>query len=227
MTYIAKALEVKKVLSDGSVRIRAEKGLNFPNNNQDIPILTEKDLKDLEFIAKNADIIGISFVRKSDDIVLLHEELIKILGEKEFKNKVIMAKIETVKGVNTLPEIIVEGASKTPFTIMIARGDLAVEAGYIRLAELQEEILWICEAAQIPVIWATEVLATMVKTGIPTRAEITDAAMGGRTDCIMMNKGEFIVDAVKMLDEILVKMASHMYKKTPLLRALNIAKLDN
>lgn len=80
MTYIAKALEVKKVLSDGSVRIRAEKGLNFPNNNQDIPILTEKDLKDLEFIAKNADIIGISFVRKSDDIVLLHEELIKILG---------------------------------------------------------------------------------------------------------------------------------------------------
>lgn len=102
-----------------------------------------------------------------------------------------------------------------------------MEAGYIRLAELQEEILWICEAAQIPVIWATEVLATMVKTGIPTRAEITDAAMGGRADCIMMNKGEFIVDAVKMLDEILVKMASHMYKKTPLLRALNIAKLDN
>lgn len=227
MTYVAKALEVKKVLSDGSVRIRAEKGLNFPNNNQDIPILTEKDLKDLEFIAKNADIIGISFVRKSDDIVLLHEELIKILGEKEFKNKVIMAKIETVKGVKTLPEIIVEGASKTPFTIMIARVDLAVEAGYIRLAELQEEILWICEAAQIPVIWATEVLATMVKTGIPTRAEITDAAMGGRADCIMMNKGEFIVDAVKMLNEILVKMASHMYKKTPLLRALNIAKLDN
>lgn len=107
---------------------------------------------------------------------------------------------------------------------MIARGDLAVEEGYFRLAELQEEILWICEAAQVPVIWATQVLDSMIRTRIPTRAEITDAAMGGRAECVMLNKGEFLLEGLSALNDILVRMQEHQYKKTPKLRALNIAK---
>jgi len=67
--------------------------------------------------------------------------------------------------------------------IMIARVDLAVECGYQRLAEVQEEVLWICEAAHIPAIWATQVLETMAKRGVPSRSEITDAAMGERAEC--------------------------------------------
>jgi len=66
---------------------------------------------------------------------------------------------------------------------MIARGDLAVECGYERLAEVQEEILWLCEAAHIPVIWATQGLESLAKSGLPSRAEITDAAMGERAEC--------------------------------------------
>jgi pyruvate kinase len=57
--------------------------------------------------------------------------------------------------------------------VMIARGDLAVECGFERLAEVQEEILWICEAAHVPVIWATQVLENVAKAGMPSRAEIT------------------------------------------------------
>lgn len=79
---------------------------------------------------------------------------------------------------------------------MIARGDLAVECGYERMAEVQEEILWICEAAHLPVIWATQVLESLAKKSQPSRAEITDAAMGERPECVMLNKGPHIAAAV-------------------------------
>jgi len=88
---------------------------------------------------------------------------------------------------------------------------------------LQEEILWICEAAHVPVIWATQVLENLVKHGIPSRAEITDAAMSERAECVMLNKGPFIVEAVAMLDDILTRMDAHQHKKSPQLRALSIA----
>ncbi|MFR0063290.1 MAG: pyruvate kinase, partial [Megasphaera micronuciformis] len=166
--------------------------------------------------------IGYSFVRNGDDIELLQRELKKRLGKKS-SSIAIIAKIETKESVANLPQIIVKAASKQPFGVMIARGDLAVEAGYHRLSELQEEILWICEAAHVPVIWATQVLETLVKTGLPTRAEITDAAMGERAECVMLNKGPHIVKAVSILSDILGRMNEHQRKKAPQLRALSIA----
>jgi pyruvate kinase len=105
--------------------------------------------------------------------------------------------------------------------VMIARGDLAVECGYERLAEVQEEILWAAEAAHMPVIWATQVLETLAKTGLPTRAEITDAAMGERAECVMLNKGPHIAEAMYTLNDILHRMQGHQDKKHPLLRALH------
>lgn len=108
----------------------------------------------------------------------------------------------------------------------MARGDLAVETGYIRLAEVQREILWISEAADIPVVWGTEVLDNLIDEGVPTRSEITDAGEGAKAECVMLNKGDFIDRGVETLNEIFVKMKEHRYKKTPLLRALNIAKID-
>jgi pyruvate kinase len=86
--------------------------------------------------------------------------------------------------------------------VMIARGDLGVECGYQRLAEVQEEILWISEAAHLPVICATQVLESLAKTGIPSRSEITSAAMGERAECVMLNKGPYIVTAVQILDDM-------------------------
>jgi pyruvate kinase len=104
--------------------------------------------------------------------------------------------------------------------VMIARGDLPVECGYERLAELQEEILWLCGAAHVPVIWATQVLDRMARSGQPSRAEVTDAAMGVRAECVMLNKGPHILDAVTSLDDILRRMGAHHNKKTALMRPL-------
>jgi len=110
-----------------------------------------------------------------------------------------------------------------PVAVMIARGDLAVEAGWERLAELQEEILWLCEAAQIPAIWATQVLERTAKKGQPSRAEISDAALSQRADCVMLNKGPHILAAIRMLDNILRRMQGHQYKKTPRMRKLRFS----
>jgi pyruvate kinase len=106
---------------------------------------------------------------------------------------------------------------------MIARGDLAVECGYVRLAEVQEEILWLAEASHTPVIWATQVLERLAQDGMPSRAEITDAAMGERAECVMLNKGPYVVHAVRMLDEILRRMQTHQHKKSAMLRHLGLA----
>jgi pyruvate kinase len=104
--------------------------------------------------------------------------------------------------------------------VMIARGDLAVEAGYERLAEVQEEILWLCEAAHLPVIWATEVLDQLARTGQPSRAEVSDAAMAQQAECVMLNKGPHVDTAIVVLDDILRRMSGHQRKKTPQLRPL-------
>jgi pyruvate kinase len=75
----------------------------------------------------------------------------------------------------------------------------------------------------MPVIWATQVLERLAKEGIPSRAEITDAAMGERAECVMLNKGPYVLDAVRALDNILTRMQTHQRKKSAMLRHLHIA----
>ncbi|MEO0757527.1 MAG: pyruvate kinase [Cyanobacteria bacterium J06648_16] len=200
-------------------KLKADKGLNFPSRALKMSPLTAKDRQDLSFVVRHADIVGYSFVQNAIDIVLLQEEL-HSQGTRSPSELAIVAKIETPEAVHHLPELIVNAAGRQPFGVMIARGDLAVEIGYQRLAEMQEEILWICEAAHVPVIWATQVLENLVKTGTPSRAEMTDAAMSERAECVMLNKGPYITDAVKILDDVLTRMQAHQLKKTPQLRAL-------
>lgn len=212
-------LEVNHAQAKGE-KIRADKGINFPDTVLNLNPLTSKDLQDLDFIANHADIIGYSFVQQATDIELLQLELKTRLGSNSYQ-PAIVAKIETSAAVKNLPELIVRAAGKQPFGVMIARGDLAVEIGYQRLAEIQEEILWICQAAHVPVIWATQVLENLVKTRTPSRAEMTDAAMAERAECVMLNKGAYISEAIAILDDVLVRMETHQSKKTPQLRALN------
>jgi pyruvate kinase len=107
--------------------------------------------------------------------------------------------------------------------VMIARGDLAVEVGFERLAEVQEEILWMCEAAHVPVVWATQVLEHLTREGAPSRAEVSDAALGERAECVMLNKGPYLREAVRALDDILLRMGRHQEKKRPLLSHLGVA----
>jgi len=97
--------------------------------------------------------------------------------------------------------------------------DLAIELGSVRMAGIQEEILWLCEAAHIPVIWATQVFETLTKNGVTSRAGITDAAMAVRAECVMLNKGAYIQHAVTILSDVLQRMEAHQYKKISRLRA--------
>lgn len=218
-------LEVRKTKKK-SVRVKSEKGMNFPNHNFTFEELNEKDKTDIRFACEHADIIGCSFVNEGKDIELIQEHVEGVLGNNA-KNMALMAKIETVRATKNLPEIIFTAASKNPFSIMIARGDLAAESGYIDLAAFQQEILWISEAGDIPVVWATEVLDTLVSDGIPTRSEVTDAAEGTRADCVMLNKGDFILDGISMLNRIIERMEPLQYKKTPILGKLNFSNNSN
>ena len=196
--------------------LRQDKGLNFPDAELEINPLAPKDLRDLSSIAPLADLVGYSFVQRPDDIARLQGEL----AERGAGGVGLVAKIETRLAVRNLPELIVRGAGMQPFAIMIARGDLAVEVGYRRMAEIQEELLWLCEAAHVPVIWATQVLDNFVKKGVRHWAEMTDAAMAERAECVMLNKGPFAGEAVIMLDDLLGRMEGHQFKKTSRMRAL-------
>lgn len=134
----------------------------------------------------------------------------------------IVLKIETRRGFENLPAMLLEAMKSPRCAVMIARGDLAVECGFERMAEVQEEILWLCEAAHVPVIWATQVLETLAREGVPSRAEVTDAAMAHRAECVMLNKGPYIVQAVHVLDDILRRMRGHQFKKRAMLRELQL-----
>lgn len=211
-------LRITHALADGS-RLRGDKGINFPGSDLQLPAITAKDIEDLAFVSQHADIVALSFANTVTDIKTLKRELTQIGAGQP----AIVLKIETVKGFRNLPAMLLEAMSAPACGVMIARGDLAVEVGFDRLAEVQEEILWLCEAAHVPVIWATQVLENLAKTGAPTRAEITDAAMGRRAECVMLNKGPHIIEAVKILDNILRRMQGHHFKKQSMLRELSLA----
>ncbi|XVF10036.1 hypothetical protein REPUB_Repub07fG0149200 [Reevesia pubescens] len=181
-------------------KLGSQKSINIPDSNIRFEGLTSKDLVDLEFVASHADMVGVSFVRDTRDIIVLRQELEK----RKLQNLGIVLKIETKSGFENLPLLLLEAMkSSNPLGVMIARGDLAVACGWERLADIQEEILSVSDAALIPVIWATQVLESLVKSGVPSRAEMTDVANGRRASCIMLNKGRHIVEAVSTLDNIL------------------------
>ena len=199
--------------------LRSDKGINLPESNLRVPALTPKDIDDLAFVVEHADMVALSFASSADDVELLQEHMTR-LGNRQ---PAIVLKIETRRGFEQLPDMLMAAMKMPCAGVMIARGDLAVECGFERLAEVQEEILWISEAAHVPVIWATQVLETLAKHGIASRAEITDAAMGHRAECVMLNKGPHIVTAVRMLDDILKRMQAHHAKKSSMLRELRVA----
>ncbi len=200
-------------------RLGSDKGINFPDTRLDLPALSAKDLEDLDFAARHADMVGLSFTNGPEDVRRLREELCARGGE----HVSVVAKIETKRGFGNLPAILMEALKFPACGVMIARGDLAVETGFERMAEVQEEILWVAESAHVPVIWATQVLEALTKRGHATRAEITDAAMGQAAECVMLNKGPHMSRAVRVLDNILQRMQGHHAKKRSMLRKLELA----
>ena len=211
--------EIRATISDvrrGGANLKAGKGINLPDSDLPLAALTPKDITDLSFVAHHADIVNFSFVRRVGDVRQLQAEL----ALRNADHLGIVLKIENAMAFENLPELLLTAMRSEVVGVMIARGDLAVEVGFERLAEVQEEIMWACEAAHIPVIWATQVLDSLARTGQASRAEVTDAAMAVRAECVMLNKGPHITDAIGVLDSILTRMQSHHQKKRSLLRRL-------
>lgn len=200
----------------GGCRLKPEKGVNFPDSDLGLAPLTQKDRTDLRVVADCADLVGYSFVSEPADIDLLEQAL----SETGPRPLGLILKLERPQAVSNLPRLIARASGKRPFGVMIARGDLAAEIGFERLAEVQEEILWVCEAASVPVVWATQVLDDLARTGVASRGEMTDAAMAARAECVMLNKGPAITVAIEVLDRLLARMDRNIVKKTPTLRPL-------
>lgn len=202
-------VRIVKARENGS-RLKAEKGINFPTLDMGLSGLTDKDREDLKFVAQYADIVNFSFVNTAADVEELLEQLEK-LGVKD-KLSVIL-KIETRFAYRNLVKILL-AAMKTRFVgVMIARGDLALEVGWKNMGKVQEEILSLCSAAHIPVVWATQVLEGLAKKGLPSRSEITDITSSLRAECVMLNKGPYINEAITLLDEMLRGMEKLHSKK--------------
>jgi pyruvate kinase len=194
-------IDVKIILArQKKEQIKPGSGINFPDSlvYLNVPTISEKEIQILSLIAPMVDLIGISYIHYPNDIRKLKGHLAKLTDRKIG----IIAKIETKAAMLALTKIILEGLNYDLFGVMIARGDLALEIGYQQLAKAQEGILEICRAAHIPVIWATDVLNRMNKKGTPLRTELTDAYMGLRADCIMINKGPYVPKSVKFIQQL-------------------------
>lgn len=207
----------------GMAKLRSEKGINLPESDLALSALTPKDIEDLTFVAKHADMVAMSFVQRPEDVDALLHELEKL----DASQLGIVLKIETKVAFSRLPDLLLSAMRHPPLAVMIARGDLGVEVGFERLSEVQEEILWLCEAAHVPVIWATQVLESLAKGGVPSRAEISDAAMSSRAECVMLNKGPYILETLRFLTDVIERIEEHHSKKTARLRELQVARRGN
>lgn len=201
-------------------RLKPEKGMNFPDTELTVQSLTDFDRSVIPFAQAYADTVGFSFIRQAAEVA----ELQKLLRRPDGKTLPLILKIETFEAVQHLPDLLLQGMAEPVFGVMIARGDLAVEIGFERLSEIQEEILWICEAAHVPVIWATQVLESLNKSGIATRSEATDAARAAHAECVMLNKGKHLLTVLATLRDILHRSGGHHLKKRYVFRPLNIAE---
>jgi len=201
-------------------RLRAERSINLPETALTLPALADKDLSDLASVAPWADAVELSFVQREEDILILHRALREI-GKEDLG---VVLKIEKQRAFDELPRLLLAAMRQRKCGVMIARGDLAVETGFEEMAEVQEEILRISEAAHVPTIWATQVLENLAKEGMLSRAEVSDAVMSARAEAVMLNKGPFIVEAIQTLDDILSRMKEHQSKKRALYPALDVSE---
>ncbi len=182
--------------------ISSRKGVNFPNVKLNIPAITEKDKKDIQFgVNKGFDIIALSFVKNPEDVKYA-KKLIKEAGG----DQPVFAKIEKHEAVECIDEII-----DVADGIMVARGDLGVEIEMEKVPIVQKEIIKKCNKAGKPVITATQMLTSMVSSPRPTRAEVSDVANAvlDGTDATMLSDettvGKYPVEAVKVMAKTILE----------------------
>ncbi len=210
-----------KVIVGGEIKSR--RGVNLPGAYLSISSITDKDKKDLEFGLKHkVDFIALSFVRRPSDILELREIL-----KKRKSSAGIIAKIETPEALENIDEII-----KLADGIMVARGDLAIEIPAEEVPLVQKMLIQKCHQAGKPVITATQMLESMIKSPVPTRAEVSDVANAilDGTDAIMLSEettlGDYPVEAVKMMRTIAERMERELSHRADKAESFNHGMAD-
>ena len=205
--------------------IKDNKGINVPNVKINLPAITPKDKKDIEFgIEQGIDFIAASFVRKASDVLAIRE----ILEENNATNIQIISKIENQEGVDNIDEIL-----EVSDGLMVARGDLGVEIPTEDIPIVQKELIKKCNILGKPVITATQMLDSMIRNPRPTRAEVTDVANAifDGTDAIMLSgetaAGKYPLESVKTMASIAIRAEQtldyeELLKTKVKLRQLNI-----
>lgn len=205
--------------------ITNHKGVNVPNININLPSVTEKDKKDIIFGCNNdIDFIAASFIRKASDIL----EIRDILKEQNNNHIKIIAKIENQEGVNNIDSII-----EVSDGIMIARGDMGVEIPIEKIPIIQKKIIKKCNEAGKIVITATQMLDSMIRNSIPTRAEACDIcnAIFDGTDAIMLSgetaSGSFPIKAAKTMSKIAIETEKNLnYSQYKYVEPSNLSSSD-
>jgi pyruvate kinase len=201
MTVVGKSAgEVRCRVTGGGI-IRSRQGINLPGARLSVTSLTEADLANATWAAKNdVDIVSLSFVRKAVDVLLL-KELLRSQGSRAM----VIAKIEKPEAVRQLTEIVAASDG-----VMVARGDLGVETDVAEIAVVQKRIVGECQRQGKPVIVATQMLDSMHHNRRPTRAEATDVAnaiLDGADACMLSGEtaiGEFPVESVETMTRIML-----------------------
>lgn len=202
--------------------ISNSKGVNIPNVDLKMPYISQKDREDILFgIEHGYDFIAASFVRSASDVLQIR----RLLDENNGQNINIISKIENIQGVNNIDEII-----QVSDGIMVARGDMGVEIPAEEVPAIQKMIIKKVYNAGKQVITATQMLDSMMKNPVPTRAEVADVANAiyDGTSAIMLSgetaAGKYPVESVKMMAKIAVKTEDDIdYKK----RFFNLERMAN
>lgn len=207
-------LRIVRARPEGEM-LHPDSAVHFPESPLGLPALTPKDRADLDFVVEHADMVGLPFVQSGEDM----DQLVEALAARRASHLGIVARIETRRAVEHLPEIIVRGAGRHPFGVMIGCGEPALETGCERPAAIQEELLSLCEAAHVPVIRSTRWPEGLARRGLPSFPRLTDATPL-RAGCVMISAGPFVLDAIALLDEVVECIEADQEKKPGRCRAL-------
>lgn len=196
-----------KVLNDGF--IMSKKGLNLPDTDFGGDILTEKDIADIEYGANcDYDYVSLSFVQSANDILKLKQLLLSLGSTAK-----VIAKIETKKAIESEENL--EEIVKASDGIMVARGDMAVEAGAEVVPIIQRKLIAMCRANAKLCIVATQMLSSMVDSPEPTRAEVSDVATAvvQGADVVMLSdetaNGKYPLETVQAMKKVILYTQNH------------------
>ena len=196
-----------KILNDGF--IMSKKGLNLPDTDFGGDILTEKDLADIEYGANcDYDYVSLSFVQSAEDILKLKQLLLSLGSTAK-----VVAKIETKKAIESEERL--ESIVKAADGIMVARGDMAVEAGTEVVPIIQRKLIAMCRAHGKLCIVATQMMGSMVDSPEPTRAEVSDVATAvvQGADAVMLSdetaNGKYPLETVQAMKKVILYTQNH------------------